>query len=51
MLTVRGSCAIRAWAVEHSLNAIIWTDLEANFEQKLKQRFSVDAAVGYWLVS
>jgi hypothetical protein len=38
---------VREWAAEHSFNAIVWTDLESNFEAKSREPFSVDAAIAH----
>jgi hypothetical protein len=39
--------AIAAWAKTKNLDGIIWTDLRSNFQEKVKQTFSVQAAVSY----
>jgi hypothetical protein len=42
------SCsAIRDWAGEKSLYAVVWTDLPSNFTEHVGQPFSVDAALAY----
>jgi hypothetical protein len=38
--------AIIAWAKEKELSAVVWTDLEANFNSK-GATFSVDAAISH----
>jgi energy-coupling factor transporter ATP-binding protein EcfA2 len=38
---------IRKWAKKNSFDAVIWTALESNFEQKTGEPFSSDAAVRY----
>ena len=38
---------IMSWAEERELDAIIWTDLSENFQDKLGVDFSEDAAIGY----
>jgi hypothetical protein len=42
------SCeAIRDWAGEKKLYAVIWTDLPSNFNEQVGQPFSVEAALTY----
>lgn len=42
------SCrAIRDWAREKDLSAVVWADLPSNFTQQVGQPFSVDAALAY----
>jgi hypothetical protein len=38
---------IRDWAMEAGIDAVIWTALTPNFEQKTGKQFSVDRAVTY----
>lgn len=38
---------IRNWAINNGFDAVIWTALTSNFEQVLKQPFSVAAALTY----
>lgn len=40
--------AIRVWATNNEFDAVIWTALTSNFEQVLKQPFSVAAALAYF---
>ena len=39
--------AVVRWAEAKGLDAVVWTDLESNFEQRVRQPFSVDAACRY----
>lgn len=39
--------AIAAWARVKEIDVVIWTDLPSNFEQKVKQPFSIDSALSY----
>jgi hypothetical protein len=39
--------AIAAWARTQNVDAIIWTDLKSNFQQKTTQPFSVGAVVSH----
>lgn len=39
--------AIRTWALQKKLDVVIWTDLAADFEEKTRTRFTVDAACTY----
>jgi hypothetical protein len=39
------NAAIENWAQGKELAAVIWTALGSNFQEKTKQRFSVDAAI------
>jgi hypothetical protein len=39
--------SIVTWAREKGLDAVIWTALERNFENRIKVPFSVDSAVSY----
>jgi hypothetical protein len=39
--------AIAAWARTKNLEAVIWTALESNFQEKTRQPFSVDAALSH----
>jgi hypothetical protein len=39
--------AIHSWAEEHSFDAVIWTDLDSNFERERKHQFTADAAMAY----
>jgi hypothetical protein len=36
--------AVQAWATEHKLDGVVWTDLESNFKEKTGRPFSIDAA-------
>ena len=38
---------IVAWARERKLDAVVWTALKSNFEEKAGEPFSVDAVVAY----
>ncbi len=38
---------IEAWARARDLDAVIWTALESNFEEKTKKAFSVDAGIAH----
>jgi len=37
--------AVGVWAENHRFNAVIWTDLESNFEARRGEPFQVDAAI------
>jgi hypothetical protein len=39
--------AIRAWARERELDGVVWTDLSANFQEKLGRPFSVAEAIAH----
>ncbi|MGK2914580.1 MAG: hypothetical protein ACSLE5_09040 [Porticoccaceae bacterium] len=39
--------AIRTWALQKKLDVVIWTDLAADFEEKTRTRFTVDAVCTY----
>ena len=39
--------AIATWAITKNLEAVIWTALESNFQEKTRQPFSVGAAVSH----
>ncbi len=39
--------AIRAWAVERGIDAVVWTDLAPNFSEKTGKRFTMEAAGEY----
>lgn len=41
------SANISAWAKDRKLDVVIWTALPSNFETKVNQPFSVNAAVAY----
>ena len=38
---------LRAWMKRRSLHAVIWTDLEANFQEKREKKLTTKAAVDY----
>lgn len=38
---------VQYWLDQKDLDAVIWTDLEPNFEQKLGKPFSIDTAVNH----
>jgi hypothetical protein len=38
---------IVVWAKKKKVDAVVWTALESNFEEKVKKQFSVKAAVAY----
>ena len=38
---------IAAWAAARNIDAVVWTDLPSNFEQKTREPFSLDAAIRY----
>lgn len=40
---------IRAWSAGHGFDAVVWTDLCANFEDEMGQPFSVERAEAYLL--
>lgn len=39
--------AIREWAIERKFDAVVWTDLENNFEAQVGEAFTVEAALEY----
>jgi hypothetical protein len=39
--------AIDAWATAAAIDAVIWTDLPSNFEERTGLPFSIDAAIEY----
>ncbi|MGH9461138.1 MAG: hypothetical protein ACRD1X_07960, partial [Vicinamibacteria bacterium] len=43
------SCAqvLHRWVKLHRMEAVIWTDLESNFLNRLRRPFSMDAAIQY----
>lgn len=41
------SSVIRGWCVDHGFDAVVWTDLESNFEDETDRPFSVEAAISY----
>lgn len=42
------SCeVIRAWGAKNKFDAVIWTALTSNFQDKCKESFSVDGALSY----
>ena len=38
---------VRGWAEEKKLDAVVWTDLPSNFQEKTEMRFNEDNAVKY----
>jgi hypothetical protein len=38
---------IRQWALDNRFDAVVWTDLPSNFQEKVKKPFSVSNAVEY----
>jgi hypothetical protein len=40
---------IKNWAKENDIDAVIWTDLKSNYEQKLGKKFKVDESFEYLL--
>jgi hypothetical protein len=38
---------IREWAAEQGFDAVVWTDLQSNFQEKTGKPFSVPAAIEY----
>jgi hypothetical protein len=39
--------SISGWADSHNFDAVVWTDLPGNFEQKTTEPFSIDAVARY----
>ncbi|MBI4262614.1 hypothetical protein HY624_03760, partial [Candidatus Uhrbacteria bacterium] len=39
--------SIRTWMKASEVDAVVWTDLSSNFEERTKQQFSVPAAISY----
>ncbi len=39
--------AIIAWAAEKKLDAVVWTALQTNFEDKIKRPFSIEQAIAH----
>lgn len=38
---------VRKWALDNGFDAVIWTDLPSNFEEKIKKPLSLNSAVEY----
>jgi hypothetical protein len=46
-LAHEGAKEVATWANAKGLDVVVWTALPSNFAEKLKTRFSVQAAIGY----
>jgi hypothetical protein len=40
---------IRAWAKQKGIQAVVWTNLPSNFEEKLKKQFNLKNSIEYLL--
>ncbi len=41
------SLGIKSWAKEHDIEAVVWTNLQSNFWDKVGEKFSVESAATY----